>query len=249
MTNTLLIVDDEEEIRNGLFNYSWENLGFSAVAALSDGKEALTYLSTHSVDAAICDIRMPGMNGLELARKMKELKISTHIVFLTGYKDMEYIRSAIHAECFDYLLKPTHFKQLEEVFVALKTRLEQEWKDKFLDNCDFQDAGDDFFIQAALKYISSHLSTASLEVVSEFLNISPNYFSRIFKARTGILFSVFCQQQRLGRARELLKDPNNQIQDVALQVGYSISTNFSRAFKLEYGMSPGEFRSHINHRN
>lgn len=113
MTNTLLIVDDEEEIRNGLFRYSWENLGFVAVAAVSNGEEALSYLLANSVDAVLCDIRMPCMDGLELARKIQEQKISTHIIFLTGYKDMEYIRSAIHSGCFDYLLKPTHFRQLE----------------------------------------------------------------------------------------------------------------------------------------
>jgi YesN/AraC family two-component response regulator len=249
VTNTLLIVDDEEEIRNGLFHYSWENLGFTAVAALPNGMEALAYVKTHPVDVVLCDIRMPHMSGLELARKLNEQKISTHIIFLTGYKDMEYIRSAIHSGCFDYLLKPTHFRQLEEVFTALKNKLEEEWKKNLLDTCRFLEVQDDFAIQAALKYIPSHLSTASLEKVSEFLNISPNYFSRLFKNSTGILFSTYCQQQRLEKAKELLKDPNNQIQDIALRVGYTISTNFSRAFKLEFGMSPKEYRNHMNLKN
>ena len=135
------------------------------------------------------------------------------------------------------------------MFTALKHRLETEWEEKFIGNCDFENTQDDFMIQAAIKYIADHLSTASLEMVSDFLHISPNYFSRIFKSKTGILFSAYCQKQRLEKAKELLKHPNNQIQDVALQVGYSNSTNFSRAFKIEYGMTPGEFRSHINHNN
>jgi YesN/AraC family two-component response regulator len=242
-----VIVDDEETIRNGLFHYNWESLGFSAIGTFPDGESALAFLLDHQVDVILCDIKMPRMNGLALAQQIQERKIPSLVVFLTGYKDMDYIHSAMHYGSYDYLLKPTKFKQLEQVFGAIKQKLEKKWEEDLVEESCFDHRTDDFLMQSAFQYINNHLATASLEVVSSFLHLTPHYFSSLFKAKTGQLFSDYCQHMRMEKAQELLKNPRNKFQNIAVQVGYSVPTNCARAFKKEYGLSPTLYRSHLHH--
>ena len=80
MNHTLLIVDDELTIRQGLSSFHWEELGFKAVAALEDGKQALEYVLSHPVDVVLCDIRMPSMDGLAFAKEVWERKLPVTVV-------------------------------------------------------------------------------------------------------------------------------------------------------------------------
>lgn len=237
MNHTLLIVDDELTIRQGLSSFHWEELGFKAVAALEDGKQALEHVLSHPVDVVLCDIRMPSMDGLAFAKEVWERKLPVTVVLLTGYKDMEYIRQAMRYGCRDYLLKPTRFRQLEELFSHLKQELDAKWEAKEAPDSD------DSVIRTAKSYILSHLDSVSLETVAAYLDRSPAYFSKVFKERTGMQFSDYCQQERLALAKKLLDDPRNQVQDIALETGYSNAANFARAFKMQCGLSPTEYRA------
>ena len=237
MNHTLLIVDDELTIRQGLASFHWEQLGFKAVATLENGEQALEYILSNSVDVVLCDIRMPVMDGLSFAKEIWERKLNVTIILLTGYKDMGYIRQAMRYGCRDYLLKPTRFKQLEELFLHLKQELDTKWEDRGAS------ASDEGIIRAAKFYIHSHLDSVSLEAVALYLNRSPTYFSKFFKDRTGMHFSDYCQKERLALAKTLLDDPRNQVQDISLQTGYSNAANFARAFKMQCGLSPTEYRA------
>lgn len=71
----LIIADDEFEIASGIANYfPWEEIGFEVVSSFSNGQEVLTWLRKHSADVLLCDIRMPIMDGIELAKKFKKRK-------------------------------------------------------------------------------------------------------------------------------------------------------------------------------
>ncbi len=242
MYHKVLIVDDEQTIRSGLYKFHWEQLGFEAVAAVEDGKEALDYVLSHPVDVVLCDIRMPRMDGLSFAQEIWERKLRVTIIFLTGFKDMQYIRQAMRYGCRDYLLKPTRFKQLEELFAHLKQELDQAKDTPLL----FGD--DDLVIRTAKNYILTHLESVSLESLSSFLHLSPTYLSKLFKDRTGFHFSDYCQQERMALAKKLLLDSRNQVQDIAIRTGYSNAANFARAFKVQFGYSPTEYREQeLNH--
>lgn len=115
----LLVVDDEmyavRAIRNGI---SWEELGFSRVFTARDADEAMSIITANTIDLMICDIEMPGMNGLELAEWAIEEYPWLKTVFLTGHADFTYAQQAIQLGGFDYLLKPVKHAQLKNV--ALK---------------------------------------------------------------------------------------------------------------------------------
>jgi len=245
----LIIVDDEVSIREGLASFDWLSLGFEVATTLTNGQEALDYILTHPVDAALCDVRMEVMDGLKFADEVKKRNLAVKIVLLTGFKDMDYISRAMHSGCYDYLLKPTKFSRLIAVFTALKAILDTEWKARTASAAVYTESSDNDVIGYAKAFIASHLDTASLDSLSAYLGLSPVYVSRLFKTRAGMSFAEYYQNARLEKARELLRVPENSIGRIAQLLGYSNATNFARAFKLLSGESPTDYRTHLMLKN
>ncbi len=246
MKYRLLIVDDEYDIRDGLLHFNWENLGFTAVAAVANGVEALDYVLKHPVEVVLCDIRMPKMDGIEFAKQVREKNISLKIVYLTAYRDIELIRQAIKYQCKDYLLKPTRFSQLTEVFSDMRSQLDNENYTELIDVSDSQSDRADVLIQMSKKYVLQHLSSASLRTVAEFLHLSPSYFSTLFKEKTGSNFMHYYLKSRMELSKELLNDPRKSVAEVAKAVGYTNAKNFARAFKNMFSVSPVEYRDGLD---
>ena len=82
---TLLIVDDESLIRNGLLSLEWETVGISEVYSSANGLEAKTLLGEHDIDIIISDIKMPGLSGLELSEYLYKTTKDTIIIYLIIY--------------------------------------------------------------------------------------------------------------------------------------------------------------------
>lgn len=92
----LLIADDEYEIRTGLANYfPWDTVGFEVADLCSNGVEALSFIEKQTVHAVLCDVKMPIMDGLTFAKLLREKYPDVKLVFLSGYKDFEYVRKAL----------------------------------------------------------------------------------------------------------------------------------------------------------
>ena len=113
----VLLVDDEPFITKGLaVLVDWNALGFAIEGAVSNGRQALTFLKKHPVDLIIADIQMPVMDGLELLEIIQRDHLSdAYFVILSGYSDFEYARQAIRFDCMEYLLKPVMTDQLIEL--------------------------------------------------------------------------------------------------------------------------------------
>ena len=93
---SLLVVDDEPGTRNTLCScFPWEDIGFNIVFQANNGQEALDYIRQHPVDVVLCDIRMPVLSGIDLARELYLSKSPTKVVFLSGYRDFEYAKKAL----------------------------------------------------------------------------------------------------------------------------------------------------------
>ncbi|MFA9381005.1 MAG: response regulator [Acetanaerobacterium sp.] len=110
----VMIVDDEPFIRQGLrMLIDWEENGYQIAAEASDGEEAVEKLQCMRVDLMIVDIRMPKMNGLELADyTRKHISQEIKIIILSGYYEFEFAKQAIHCDVNDYILKPIQKKEL-----------------------------------------------------------------------------------------------------------------------------------------
>ncbi|WP_334077346.1 response regulator transcription factor [Paenibacillus sanfengchensis] len=112
----MLIVDDEPVICEGLrCTIDWEKLGVRVVGEAYDGTEALRLVQEHGVDLVLSDIRMEGMDGLQLTKCLKERFPEVRVVMISGYEDFEYARQAIRLGVSDYLLKPVEIDELTDV--------------------------------------------------------------------------------------------------------------------------------------
>ncbi len=102
----VMIVDDERIIRYGIISMvHWEELGLKLVAEAAEGSEGYELFLQKRPDIVITDLKMPGLSGLEMVRKIKEVDENTKFIILSGYEDFSYAKEAIHLGVSEYLLK------------------------------------------------------------------------------------------------------------------------------------------------
>ena len=111
----VLLVDDEEEVMDMIERrISWPELGFEVVGKAQNGIKALEISEKLQPDVVITDIKMPYMDGLELARNLKQDNPCVRILILTGFDEFEYAKEAIDIEVEQYLLKPVNAQELTQ---------------------------------------------------------------------------------------------------------------------------------------
>lgn len=115
----ILAVDDEKNALDALKSVLHRALPEAEVCAFRSGADALAFTAQTPCTVAFLDIEMRDMNGLELARRLKDLHGSTNIVFVTGYNEYAIDAFAVHAS--DYLLKPATVEKVHEAMENLRT--------------------------------------------------------------------------------------------------------------------------------
>jgi len=123
---TVLIVDDSDIEREGI-RFLLGKLGYGfAVHDASSGSKALAILEKTDVDIMLSDIRMPYMDGLELARRAKQLQPKIRIVIFSAYGQFEYAKKAIELGVRNYLLKPVDITEFKNLLDILVSQLDEE---------------------------------------------------------------------------------------------------------------------------
>lgn len=121
----VLIVDDESFVRRSLSDMLGNaNTNFSIIGSAENGLEAVQILKDHVVDLVISDIRMPGMDGLELARHIHDCYPDIETVLLTGHQDFTYASQAIRYGVKEYLVKPNSVENILDIATGVYERLE-----------------------------------------------------------------------------------------------------------------------------
>lgn len=246
----LLVADDEYEIRTGLCTYfPWNEVGFEVVGQAENGMQALEFLQRNEVHVLLCDIRMPVMTGIDLARELHRRKSRTRVIFLSGYREFEYAQTALSLGVKSYIVKSTKTNELMNVFRSLRDELDMEYgKIQPPDRMAAADAAEDGgyydrIISIIKQYVEEHYMDAELENAAALVHMNQNYVSRLFKQKTGQNFSDYVLACKMKKAVELLKDPRNRTYEVSEMLGYSNVKNFTRAFRNYYGRSPRAFRT------
>lgn len=110
-----IIVDDEELVRRGLRkHFDWSCFNIDIVADLPDGKKAYEFVQENPVDLVITDVRMPHMDGITLAKNVRELYPDVKIIFVSGYDDVAYLKNALKVDAVDYIIKSIDLDELKE---------------------------------------------------------------------------------------------------------------------------------------
>ena len=136
--NNILVADDEESMR-WVLSKALKKKGFSVDLA-RDGDEALRYIKTNTYDLAILDIKMPGLSGLELLDRVRELKSDLLVVIMTAEASMKNAVEAMKRGAYDYLTKPFDLDVIDAIIEKVNrarevtsqvTLLKEELKDRY----------------------------------------------------------------------------------------------------------------------
>lgn len=126
MIKTLLADDNKITIEYLEKMIDWEKHGFEIIATAADGIEAWDQFLKNMPDVVITDVKMPGLNGIELTKKIKEYSPDTVIVFISSYEEFSYVHSALNLGVHDYILKhETRTKVIYEKLDLIKKELDK----------------------------------------------------------------------------------------------------------------------------
>ncbi|MBF1707541.1 MAG: response regulator [Streptococcus sanguinis] len=237
---SIIIVEDEYLVRQGIASLvDYEQFGMQVIAQAENGIEAWQKFQENPADILLTDINMPQMNGLELAKLVRDQAPKCHIVFLTGYDDFDYARTAIKLGADDYLLKPFSKDDVEEMLAKVQTKLDKERKKAQIQN--LVDQGQRSELEEAIheRLADSELSLKSL---ASQLGFSPSYLSVLIKKELGLPFQDYLIQERMKKAKLLLLTTDLKIYEIAEQVGFEDMNYFSQRFKQVVGLTPRQFK-------
>jgi two-component system response regulator YesN len=131
MNGSLLIVEDQTFFRKGLRKMIEDHaIGWTVVGEAANGREALEVIERQKPDLVITDIRLPGMNGIELAEHIYQNRLGIDLIVLTGYEDFSYAQAALRNGAIDFLLKPCNEETLIGVLHKAYEHLLSKWQRK-----------------------------------------------------------------------------------------------------------------------
>ena len=254
---TLLIVDDNADILTYLRTIL---SGSYNIFEASDGNAGLQKAEKEVPDLIISDIMMPVMNGLEFCRRIKENIITSHIpvILLTARSLDENFVEGFQSGADAYITKP--FSQdllLARIDNLLKNRrlLKNIWENN-ADNSNKAEtqepqqnnektfATEDVFIQRFKAFVEKNLSNSelSVETIAAELGLSRVQLYRKIKALTGCTPVDLLRKARLACGKEMLSLTTKSVSEIAYSTGFTSPAYFTKCFKDEYGIAPGEIR-------
>ena len=109
----LLLVDDESFVRERIrLQINWQEIGIDQLEVCDDGERALNVIRVFKPDILVTDIRMPGLDGIKLAEEYLYHNPEAKVIFISGYSDVPYLRSAIRLRAVSYVEKPIDIAEL-----------------------------------------------------------------------------------------------------------------------------------------
>lgn len=245
---TVLVIDDNTDIRQYERTLLQDEY---VVLEAADGKEGLAVALKEVPDLVICDVMMPVMDGLELTEQLKTNTATSHIpVIMLTAKNLEEHRAEGYEHGADsYITKPFHSKVLlARIENLLRQRqllknlyqgtkeAEKEISEAHLEDRDKQ------FLKQLQAIIQKNISDSEfgVEDMGQQIGLSRVQLYRKVKAMTGSSVVDLLRKARLAKARRLLETRSMSVSEVAYEVGFSAPSYFTKCFKDEYGMLPGD---------
>jgi YesN/AraC family two-component response regulator len=232
----VLIVDDDYNFRESLIIALNDEY---SVLDVGEGKRALELIKKDLIDIVILDIKLPDIDGIEVLRQIRKVDGKLPVILITAYGTKEIAIKSIKLHVDDYFDKPINIKELKRSIKSLLKLKEDfyNFKEYPLD------------IEKRLVKIKDILKInkcrCKLYDIAKEVGLTPKHLSRLFKNKMGKNFTKVCIQQRMYYAKQLLKNTNLTISEIAQETGYSYWSNFTRRFIKEIGYSPIEYRKNM----
>lgn len=210
--------------------------------------ELMERLNVSKPDLLILDIRMPNMDGITLAEKIKTQWPEIMIILNSAYAEFEYAHKAIDIGIDAYLLKPSTEEDV------INTILKCAEKNKHLLSHEDRDGAEDTGNTGSgsahksptaivRDYIDRHYrEKISLRLLADYVHFNPSYLSKLFSQVEGISIHTYITQKRMDYAAMTLRNSDLPIKLIAQECGYETLSQFYRAFRSYFDCTPIDYR-------
>ncbi|WP_282043741.1 two-component regulator propeller domain-containing protein [Winogradskyella flava] len=247
-SHTLLIVDDNVELRNYLKDELEKQY---KILLAKNGKEGLKLAKEFLPDIIMTDVIMPEMDGFTFCKHIKSDIKTSHIplLMLTAKAQIENRMEGIEKGADAYMVKPFDVGLLKLRLSQLITSRQLIFNKYFSVISDSDNKTttslDKEFIEKVLGYIEASIGDPNLNVESLAfqLNLSRSQFYRKIKALTNQTANEFIRNVRLIKAKQIIESGNNNISEVCYKVGFSSPSYFTKCFKSHFGVLPKEIEN------
>jgi two-component system, response regulator YesN len=228
----ILLVDDDPVFR-GEFRECFEEYG---IRECSSGEEALSVLKKpNEIDLVILDVRMSGMNGIEVLTSVRKISPNIRIVIMTGYGSKDVAVEALRAQADDYIEKPL---DIENTLAVIEKYLGTKRGQAELDAVDAEEK-----VKRVKNFVQRNiLKKITLNEAAASVCLSPKYLSRIFKELSGEGFNEYKLALKIEQAKSFLLKTGYTVNQISDKLGYENPESFIRQFKKLTKKTPSEFR-------
>jgi CheY-like chemotaxis protein/AraC-like DNA-binding protein len=244
---TILLADDDDAIRRYLqqiLKHKYELL--EAV----NGIEALKIAQEKFPDLVISDIRMEGLDGIELCRQIKQDQNLNHIpvILLTGSSGDEVELQSIEGGADAYITKPFDkdilLAKVENLFNS-RSELQKYFFNEVTLQKNTLKISPEYkaFLDKCIAIVEQHLhdDQFTIKVLAQEIGMSHSYLYKKVKLMSGQSVAGFIRYIRLRKSAELMIRSNCNVNDAAFQVGFNDTKYFRRQFNILFGMNPSEY--------
>lgn len=246
----VIIVDDENIIVEGLKKVvDWKKYNCEVVATAHDAISGANKIRSQKPDILFTDIKMPNKDGLKMVAGLKGEFPDMQITVLTGYRDFSYAQQAINLGVTRFLLKPSKMSELEQAVEVMTTNLKNHniyGTNNINEPQPKSEQANNFIVNQAVSYIEENYNEKiSLNDVAESCYVSQWHLSKLMNKHLNKTFYDILNTTRIRKAKELLRQPNLRISDIAERIGYTDTAHFSRVFKKIEDIAPQDYRNKL----
>lgn len=236
----VLIVEDNVFTVDALkATIPWAQLGYGEVLTAGNGADGLKMIRQHDPFLVICDIKMPGLTGLEMVTEAANPKMQ--VIFISGYQEFSFAQTALKLGAADYLLKPIN----DEELIASIRKLEHITpRSSVSTKTLYPGKAISPLVRGVLDYIEANYSEhICLQSLASVFYVHPSYLSSIIKKETGENFLSILTNLRMNKAKDMLANTDESIEEIGRKCGYSEYAYFYQVFRKSVGLCPSDFRN------
>lgn len=235
MAYGVIIVDDEPWVAvDAMHSINWGGFGFTILGSYTNARTAAEEIVRLRPALVLTDICMPGLDGFQLIELCRARGADCRFAMLTGHGDIGYAQRAIRADVDDYFMKALNPDEVHRYLARLARELVARDASPEVGSLAFRNA---------LTYIKLHSAEKlQLEDVAEAVGFGKTYLCALFQKNMATTFTQYLLGIRLERAKELLKNTDLKLEEVARRCGIGEPSHFFRLFKKATGLTPAAYR-------
>ncbi len=246
-TETILVIEDNEDMRNYLHTNLQEN--YRTLMA-SNGHDALEKIKTETVDLILTDVMMPEMDGYEFIQTLRaeDRYADVPVIFLTAKSDVLNKVEGLEKGANDYITKPFSY---EELLVRITSQLKCKALRKKLFESTLRSEKNKkpltdktkLRIEMVKEFLQeNYADDISREGLAAAVEMSPDHLGRMFKECVGEKISDYLNKIRIEKALKKLRESDESITNIAFDVGFGNLRTFNKTFQDRIGTTPSNYR-------